>query len=166
MKRRTVLAGAAAGTLLLAGCLATDTSTSDDEGDDWPPLQGGSDTNVYVDVPYREYDDAHVEDVRDRAEEIEYEELFRNVEDYVGTAVQYDAQIVQALEGGDYYMFLLTLDTAGTELIYGSWTGDRYLEGDLVRVWAEVIGTETYETGMGSENTVPSITIADIELHE
>ena len=119
-----------------------------------------------MDVQHRDYFEKEIEDIVSNAEDIGYRDLFRDIEAHTGDAVHYRAVIGQALEDESYFVFLLAINSSFNQLAYGSWTGDRFLKGDTVEIWAEVLGTETYRTGAGSESTVPALSIADIRLLE
>jgi hypothetical protein len=74
--------------------------------------------------------------------------------------------VVQTLEGpdADYSVLVLSYDGRGGDVVLGSWLGGRYLQGDIVTYWGEVLGTETYGTVNAGQLTVPAIAIADVEL--
>lgn len=181
MQRRKLLA--TVGIAALAGCAGSDTedpnggsNNSDDKqsgnggetSTESSELQGptGEENRQYVDVGYREYTDGEIQQVKNEAEEIAYEDLFRNIESYEGEAVSYEGTVIQNLEDTNYDTLLISLDEYGEDLIYATWTGSRFLQDDVIEIWAEVIGTETYMMGSGAEKTVPALTVADAELVE
>lgn len=138
-------------------------STSESESDFRGPT---SENRTYVDLQYREYSDEEQSTIRENAERIEFDELYRNVEQYSGDPVTYDGVIVQTLEADTHFTFLIALNNDPNQLVYMSWTGGRYIEQDTVRIWGEVLGIEIYQTGAGSERSVPAVSIADMELLE
>lgn len=118
----------------------------------------------YVELRYRDYTESEVEEIKANADDFQYRTVFRDIEDWVGHPFKFTGTIIQALELETHFTFLIAVNDSIDELVYASWTGERFLEDDRVRCWAEVLGTEIYETGAGSENTVPALAIADIEL--
>lgn len=179
MNRRHYLASTGiALTTAIAGCSSSDNEQTGSDSDS-DNEQGGSSNELsndlqgpttedprYVDVQYREYSDEDISLVKSNVRNVSYRDMFRDIESYVGEYVSFQGQIIQALEGEEHFTFLISLDQYGEELIYGSWVGGRYLQGDQIEFWAEVLGTETYEMGAGSQNTVPALSIADIEIVE
>lgn len=186
--RRNVVVG---GVYALAGCVALgaigggsddedDTSASEngdgsDSGEPEPEPEPESESELrgptredrtYVDLQYREYTEEERSTVRNNAESIGYDELYRNVESYAGEAVTYDGSVIQNLESENHFTFLIALNNDTNQPVYGSWTGDRFIEGDTARIWAEVLGIEIYQTGSGAERSVPALSIADMELLE
>lgn len=164
MDRRGYLAAVASTTALgLAGCGGT--SGSGGGTPTGSQFQGPTEEdNQQVDLQYQDYTDSEVETIKSEAEEIEYDSLARNAEDREGDYIKFVGLVVQNLEADNYSALLLSFDTSGTQLTYGSWTGDRFLQGDVANVWAEVLGTETYQQASGAQKTVPAIAIADVEL--
>lgn len=145
----------------------TPTSTPTPTPDPGSKFRGPTrEDRTYVDLQYRDYTDKERSTIRENAEAIEYDELYRNVENYVGEAVTYDGVVIQNLESEKYFIFLIVLNNDPNQLVYGSWTGGRFIEEDAVRIWAEVLGIEIYQTGAGSERSVPAVSIADMELLE
>lgn len=175
MDRRSFLSTAGVtGMLALAGCVSSsddsgsEGSTEEQEEDDGSELQGSTqEDQELVDLQYREWTESEVETVKDEASELEdYGDLARNAEDRAGEYITFTAEVIQNLEGDNYSALLLALDDYAEETVYGSWTGSRYIEGDIVTVWAEVLGIETYQTAGMGQRTVPALAIADIELQE
>lgn len=160
LDRRRFLA--VVGSVSIAGC-----SGSSDESEDGLRGPTSEDTQV-VDLQWRDWSDEEIATVKDEADEVSYDELLRNAEDMVGEYVTATTVVGQSLEGPDanYTALLLVYDQLGQKPMYGSWTGDRYIRGDTVTYWGEVLGTETYETSQQGQLTVPAVTVADIELQE
>lgn len=143
MNRRRLLAGvSAAGLATGAGCLR---SLEESRGDS-------------------------SETIKEDAETIEYEKLYRNISDYEGEPVQYaDLRLfeIAASEDGrqEYLLSLPDAEWGEDKTLYGVWNGDPFMEGDTVDIWGRVTGTKTYES-LIDENTVPKIDIVEIELVE
>ncbi len=94
---------------------------------------------------------------------MDYRTLFRDIDSYVGRAVKYRATIGQVLEGRGYFTFFLLIGNSIQQPAYASWVGERYLTEDVVDIWAEVLGTESYQTGAGAQKTVPALSIAAMD---
>jgi hypothetical protein len=114
-----------------------------------------------VDLRYRDYTDEETKQIKAQAREFNYERDFRNIEERVGEYVYLTGTIRQVVEGDGYFLFLITLPDVD-EHIAATWVGDRYLEGDEIKVWGEILGSESYETAYGAGNTIPAIAIAEI----
>jgi len=163
MDRRGYLTGIATTAALgVAGCGGSGESSTPTGSQLQGPTEEDSST---VDLQYREWTDGEVETVKSDASQLEsYDDLARNAEDRAGEYISFNAIVLQNLEAENYSALLLSLDNAGSQTAYGSWTGDRFLDGDVVTVWAEVLGTETYETAGAGQRTVPALALADVEL--
>ncbi|WP_049987118.1 hypothetical protein [Halobellus rufus] len=132
-------------------------------------FQGYTDEDPnYVDVQYRDYTEPEIEDIKEAAESPSYEDLFRNIDSTRGREVTYEGTVQQAIaaEDGSYFALFILIDGNFEKQTYVSWTGERFIQGDSVEFWGQVLGPETYVTGAGSQNTVPAIAAADMELLE
>jgi len=128
-------------------------------------LRGGGDSRTYVDVPYRDYLDKEVEEIKSNATAYSYEELYRNADSLRGETVTFSGTIGQVLVQDPANTYLIRYsETRG--FVYATYVGDRFIEGDRIECWGEVVGLEIYESGAGSENTVPSLTLADVRRIE
>ena len=148
---------------------ATSTATPTPTPDPTSSFQGPeTEDQTYVDVQHRDYTAGEIEAIKAAAETPTYDELFRNIDANRGRNVQFEATIGQTIPGEDseVFYFFVFLDNDVSNQAYVSWTGDRFIEEDVIRLWGQVLGPETYETGAGSSNTVPAIAAADIELQE
>lgn len=137
---------------MLAGC-----------GGSASAYDGGGDDPSVVDMQYRDWTDDEVDRIKQNAEEVKHDELSRNAEDLVGEPVMATVVVSQRLDADDYDALLLSYDLAGSKLAYGSWTGDTLLRGDVITIWGEVLGEETYETANAGQRTVPALSLAAIE---
>jgi len=117
-----------------------------------------------VDLRYRPFTADEAAAVKTEAASPGYRPMFRNIEDWRGEIVTFDATVAQVIDGEAYDALLLFVDGDPGMELYGSWVGDRVLEQDSVRVWGQVLGTETYQTALGASNTVPALALADVEL--
>lgn len=148
----------------LAGCTGS-TPAADEETE--RRFQGPTTENrEFVELPYRDFPTSEVQTIRDEATSIDYRDLYRNAEEHVGKSVTYRGLVAQTLEGEEYFQLLIAIEGNVNQLVYVSWTGDRFIREDAVRFWGEVLGVEIYQTAQGAENTVPAIAVADMELLE
>lgn len=108
------------------------------------------------------------DDVKENAETIPYEELFRNISEYEGDPVHYsNLRVTDILESEDGYQeYVLSMPDSGwgnSKVLYGVWEGDPFRRRGTVEIWGIVTGTETYMS-MSGEKTVPNIEIVVIEI--
>lgn len=128
-------------------------------------FQGSStEDRTYVDLQYRDYYDHEADHIKKTARNISYEELNRNVDDLVKESVHFTGEIIQTIPYETHQTFLIKIDGDYNKLTYASWVGDRFIEGDKIEFWGQVLGLEIYETGAGSTNTVPGLVLAAIDL--
>lgn len=148
--------------IALAGC----TGGSEDSEE---PRFGGptrEDSNK-VDVQWHDWTDNEIATKKEAAIEIGYSDLMRNIEERTGNTVHFSRTLViQVLEAGpdDTYIIGLSLDAAGQEILYVSWVGERVVRGDIVKIWGHVLGSEQYQTGAGSQRTVPALSLVDLTV--
>jgi len=108
--------------------------------------------------------------VKSAAENVQYDELLRNIESYEGQAIHSTGEITQSFEDGDTFRLNISMERGDSGLWDSSknaiviWDGSRYIEDDLVEFWGVVEGITEYETVMGSTRTVPLISAVDMEL--
>lgn len=185
MRRRRYLATAASTLVPLSGCLSGSdgdgaTTPSENADSQTSPTTSGTSTRApgsgsqlqgpttedptQIDVQYRNYTASEVEEVKARAETVEYGTLRDNVDSYVGRAVQYDGVVSQVVDNDSHYVLLLAINNAPNQVAFGSWTGRQFGRTDVIEFYAEVLGTETYRTASVGEMTVPALTIADAQL--
>ncbi|MDD3622042.1 MAG: hypothetical protein PHQ81_06530 [Methanofollis sp.] len=97
--------------------------------------------------------------------EVPYDDLFRYNEKYIGDIVHLTGQAVQVSETGnnDYVIRLSTKDS-GFGLYYDDivWVeinnaDVRVLEDDMLDIYAEVVGIETYTAVLGNEVSLPAV---------
>lgn len=103
---------------------------------------------------------------------IAYEELARNGDNYIGTPITFRGQIIQVMEGDGFtaYRINVTQDSYGfwDDTMYVEYTvkegESRFLEDDIVTVYGTCMGLYTYETVMGANVTIPSAIAEFMEL--
>lgn len=95
-----------------------------------------------------------------------YKDIARNPDKYEGKKAKFKGKVVQVLEG-DYYTVLRVNVTKGKYGIYSdtvyviytpkSAKESRILEDDIVTLYGELAGIETYETVMGASVSIPKM---------
>ncbi|QYZ80214.1 hypothetical protein E2N92_12625 [Methanofollis formosanus] len=97
--------------------------------------------------------------------EVPYDDLFRYNERYIGNVVHLTGQAVQVSETGNKdYIIRLSTKCHG----FGVYSGDivwveinnadvRVLEDDMLDIYAEVVGIESYTTVLGNEVSLPAV---------
>lgn len=105
-----------------------------------------------------------LEEIKNSAMKVSYDDLFRLNENYLGDIVYYRGEILQSQNiKGETYIFRIAtkkseyLDSYLDDVIYVHYTGSRLLVGDIVDVWGRVKGLKSYTTVLGSEMTIPEI---------
>ena len=99
------------------------------------------------------------------AQEIAYEDLFRNNELHVGKEVRFVAKIVQVVANPDqsdeFYLRanVTPRDFIWDDTVFLEYTGPRLLEDDIVEMIGIVEGLFTYEAVLGNQVTVPHIMV-------
>lgn len=95
-----------------------------------------------------------------------YKDIARNPDKYYGKRAKFKGEVVQVIEG--YFNTTLRVDvTKGKYGIYTdtmyvvytpqSTTENRILEDDIITIYGELAGIETYETVMGAKVSIPRI---------
>jgi len=111
-----------------------------------------------------------IKEIKNRAiENLNYDELLRNNDKYIGEIVYYRGEVNQVVEGwgGNY-----TLRIFVTKGEYGLWDDDiwanyqgkRVLEEDIVDIWGKVKGVKKYTTVLGDRRSIPEIDVLHLEL--
>lgn len=178
-RRRFLATSTTVGATLLAGC-----TSSGDSGAD--PTTATTSEPTTVRTTERETTEPtttteaadtlpyNASAVKDNADSIGYEELFRNFEDYEGEYVYFEhAYVYQVIYADDdvNYDYLQMNVSQNTE----EWTGDvaaawyrdgRLLEEDYLEFWGVAEQLYTYTTVEGNERTIPFITMVAHELYD
>ncbi len=99
------------------------------------------------------------EEIKAKAELIEYEPLYRYIETHVGKIGYFTGEVVQVIKrGDDKYDLRLAMDGDYNQMIYISdYQGVRVLEDDIFHVWGKVDGLHTYKTVLGASRTLPKV---------
>jgi len=109
-----------------------------------------------------------IDDIRDTAVTVTYDDLFRNNEVHVGKIVYYRGEVVQVMDaGGDQFQLRVNLTEDSffwTDPVFVQYSGPRILDDDIVEFVAEVVGLMTYKAALGGEITIPHLTALDLRL--
>ncbi len=105
-----------------------------------------------------------------------YKELARNPRNYIGETVKLTGEVIQVQEG---YFNGVTLrvnitkneydfyeDTVYVEYTYPSSNSSKILEGDIITIYGEFKGEETYLAVLGNTVTIPSVEAKYITIEE
>ena len=109
------------------------------------------------------------DEIKSHAVQVSYDELFRNIENYVGDIVYFKGQVIQVLGESDYFDLRVAVTDKGfywDDPVYVSYQGKRLLEGDIIKLWASVDGLITYTAVMGNWVTIPKLTALIVELYD
>ena len=109
-----------------------------------------------------------IDDYKQNAVNVGYEDLLRNPGDYEGTDIMFKAQIMQVMEAEIYdlnvqYLVKVTQGEYGfwEDIVYVDYTRkegeSRLLEDDIITIYGVYKGLYSYETVNGASNTVPLI---------
>ena len=101
-----------------------------------------------------------------------YTEISRNPEAYRGQRAVFTGEVIQVMESTFYsaYRVNVTRGDYGlwTDTIYVVYYGDtsqnRFLEDDIVTLYGELAGLETYDSIFGETITIPRLDAVYVEL--
>lgn len=165
--RREILGATTVGLPIVAGCVggegSAEGSQDDQAGDD---EYNSSEVESPEEIGEREFSDAEIEDIRDQAERVDYPELMRNAEDYVGEPLYYRGDIVQVQsdpETEDLYMFRMNVNEDRDDIAC-IWQGERIIEDDWVDIYALGGKRFEYETVLGAMREIPLVYVVDLEI--
>jgi hypothetical protein len=113
-----------------------------------------------------------LDDIKQNAQSIPYDDLFRYSEKYIESPLTYEGEIIQfGGSSGDYYYRIditkkvNAFSTTYDDTIYVTYKGTkRFLEKDIVKFYGVGKGTVTYKTVLGAQVEIPSIYALDIDL--
>lgn len=141
-RRRAIATFATAGVTLTSGCSQLESIT-------------------------RQFTDPSVEEIKDEAENVQYEELYRNISEYEDKYLYWPqaniTDIPSAQGTKKYILSLPNADFNDFNGLWGIWEGDPFRENDDVEVWGMVLGMKTYNSFLG-QTTVPKIQIKAMNL--
>lgn len=115
------------------------------------------------------------EDYMKSCQEISYEKLARYPEKYKGTKVKLTGEVIQVIESSWTDSINLRVNVTKDE--YGYWDdtvlvdytykkeGTKILEDDIITMYGQSEGTESYESVLGATITIPYVTAEYIIIH-
>lgn len=189
LTRRGVLGTTIVATVGVAGCAGGEADTGIREGNETNTSDSGEEYDSIDDVDTLEdlgEMNINPEEVREKAEPVEYDELMRNAEDYVGEPLYHEARVDQVLvveegDGGNtsdeentthgentsddeniYQLRLIVNDEYDD--VMGFWHGERVIEDDIVETYSVGGGRIEYETLLGERREIPLLYIYDLEI--
>lgn len=108
-----------------------------------------------------------LEEIKEEAEQLPYDELYRNISEYQGQAIYYPqvniTDIVPDTNASEYILTVAGGDFNDSWHLYGHWNGDPFRNTDTVELWGVVEGMTSYRSLTGEQN-VPEITIREMVL--
>lgn len=99
---------------------------------------------------------------------ITYSQLARTPDDYKGEKCKFKGKVIQVMEGSGVYNIRLAVGGNYNNIIFiiasTSVTEQRILEDDYITVYGTSTGIYTYETVMGNELSIPSMSVDKIDM--
>lgn len=132
------------------------------------------DTSSNKSTSQKEVQKEDPETYKSQCQSIPYDELARTPDNYEGQKVTFTGQIIQVRESGDEATYRINV----TQDEYGLWddtifctfdlstSESRFLEDDIVTIYGDYDGLYTYTSIMGSDVTLPSVTIHYMNLSQ
>ena len=116
-----------------------------------------------------------IQTYKEECQTYNYKDIFRYAEDYKGKYVKFTGEVIQVMEDtyGVIKMYTLRVNVTKTDYGYEDTVYVRYfpmenapriLEEDIITIYGELEGLETYTSIMGSSVTIPSITSNYVEI--
>lgn len=116
-----------------------------------------------------------IQTYKEECQTYNYKDIFRYAEDYKGKYVKYTGEVIQVMEDsyGARKMYTLRVDVTKTDYGYEDTVYVRYfpmenapriLEDDIITIYGELDGLETYTSIMGTSVTIPTITSNYVEI--
>ena len=108
------------------------------------------------------------EEQKSLANQVSYDDLFRNNESHVGKQVWYEAKVIQVVEGrGDDYQLRANVtrgDYSWDDTVFLYYSGPRVLEDDVIEFVGMVEELKTYKAVFGQPITIPAIRVITSRL--
>lgn len=100
-----------------------------------------------------------LDEIKWHSRDVDYKEYYRNNEDYQNLVVHFQGKILQVEESSEGIAFRLGTSNYNDVILVGApdYNGERLLEDDIIDVWGTGRGLYTYETVLGSKETIPII---------
>ena len=143
------------GVILISGCVQQETTTPSGTGQQQTTQPSKT-----------------IDEIKQEAKTIAYDELFRNNEKYIGTTIYFKGQILQTQEipTDNYILRVATKESSiGSyfeNVIFVNYKGARLLENDIIEVWGKVKGLKSYTAVLGNEVTIPEVNTLHVELSQ
>ena len=121
--------------------------------------------NSLVSMSIKEGYNSYFYEYKQKCNTYTYKEIFRNSDKYKGKFAKFTGEVIQVQVSGDYYSIRLnvTKDQYGyyddTMMVYipTRYFDGRILEDDIIEVYGELTGLETYTAVLGQEVTIPQM---------
>ena len=101
-------------------------------------------------------------------EDVDYEDVARNPNDYDGRYVSFTGRVIQVSEG-TYVTLRINQDKKTDQTWYARYKPEenesRILENDVLTVYGKCTGTKSYTAVLGNQVTIPAISIEYYDLH-
>lgn len=112
---------------------------------------------------------AKKEFVRENYGYVDYKELARNPDQYIGKSLTYSGKVIQVIEGDTEVQHRIAVNNDYDSVIYVSYpknmVSSRVLEDDYVTIYGMSMGLLSYQSTMGGKITIPSVYLDRIELN-
>lgn len=109
-----------------------------------------------------------IDEIKKNAIAVKYADLSGNNQDYVGKIVYFKAEVFEMIEIDPKNYTLLVHMTKNEDFwidqVWINNNGERFLETDIIDVWAKVKGLRSYTSSMENEVTIPEVDPLYIEL--
>lgn len=116
--------------------------------------------------------DKSIEEIKKTSiQDLSYDELMRDNEDYIGETVYYQGEVAQVNNiASDEYVLRVNV----TKGEYGMWEndvwinyqGERILKEDIIDLWGKIEGIKKYTTVLGSTRSIPELNALHLEVVE
>lgn len=104
----------------------------------------------------------------DSCQEVSYDSLARNPDDYKGTNVKLSGRVIQVVEGTDSVTIRLAVSDDYDTVIMGSYSSSivssRILKDDYITVYGTAAGIYTYESSGAGSISVPLVFVESISM--
>ena len=124
----------------------------------------GNTPSDLIDLPENEY--------RASCQTYTYDQIARNPDDYQNKLAKFTGKVVQVIRNGDEIQMRVNVTATSyggytdTVFVYYTITNNiNVLEGDIITMYGELRGIQTYETVLGATMSIPRIYVKFIDIH-